>query len=225
MYYQDSFLFYQKPQYMQNNLFSPPTHFLDESRICNPSQPCFMTKQTSAFTQPEAFNSNLPSQFPFSYGTDPRALLPSSSGKLSIPESSASSEITIHHPLPVYFRVKPALRTPSGKRCRKSRTVFTDLQLRVLEKKFSEQRYLDSTNRTRLSQILGLNEAQVKTWFQNRRMKWKRREAKTDKPDSFSMGKKGENLARDQGNTDKETMINGGEKFENTTRSSYGRDN
>lgn len=140
-------------------------------------------------------------------------------------ESSASSEITIHHPLPVYFRVKPALRTPSGKRCRKSRTVFTDLQLRVLEKKFSEQRYLDSTNRTRLSQILGLNEAQVKTWFQNRRMKWKRREAKTDKPDSFSMGKKGENLARDQGNTDKETMINGGEKFGNTTRSSYGRDN
>ena len=140
-------------------------------------------------------------------------------------ESSASSEITIHHPLPVYFRVKPALRTPSGKRCRKSRTVFTDLQLRVLEKKFSEQRYLDSTNRTRLSQILGLNEAQVKTWFQNRRMKWKRREAKTDKPDSSSLGKKGENLARDQGNTDKETMIKGGEKFGNTTLSSYCRDN
>ena len=88
MYYQDSFLFYQKPQYMQNNLFSPPTHFLDESRICNPSQPCFMTKQTSAFTQPEAFNANLPSQFPFSYGTDPRALLPSSSGKLRIPGKS-----------------------------------------------------------------------------------------------------------------------------------------
>lgn len=76
--------------------------------------------------------------------------------------------------LPVYFRVKPTLRTPSGRRCRKSRTVFTDLQLRVLEKTFAEQRYLDTSNRAKLAQTLGLNETQVKTWFQNRRMKWKK---------------------------------------------------
>lgn len=89
------------------------------------------------------------------------------------------------HSLPVYFRVKPSLRTPSGRKCRKSRTVFTDLQLRVLEKTFSEQKYLDSTSRAKLAQILGLNEAQVKTWFQNRRMKWKKKNIKqTDKADS-----------------------------------------
>lgn len=82
------------------------------------------------------------------------------------------------HSLPVYFRVKPSLRTPSGRKCRKSRTVFTDLQLRVLEKTFSEQKYLDSTSRAKLAQILGLNEAQVKTWFQNRRMKWKKKNIK-----------------------------------------------
>lgn len=76
--------------------------------------------------------------------------------------------------LPVYFRVKPTLRTPSGRRCRKSRTVFTDLQLRVLEKTFAEQKYLDTSNRAKLAQTLGLNETQVKTWFQNRRMKWKK---------------------------------------------------
>lgn len=74
----------------------------------------------------------------------------------------------------MYFRVKPTLRTPSGRRCRKSRTVFTDLQLRVLEKTFAEQRYLDTSNRAKLAQTLGLNETQVKTWFQNRRMKWKK---------------------------------------------------
>ena len=74
----------------------------------------------------------------------------------------------------MYFRVKPTLRTPSGRRCRKSRTVFTDLQLRVLEKTFSEQKYLDTSNRAKLAQTLGLNETQVKTWFQNRRMKWKK---------------------------------------------------
>ena len=88
--YQDSFLFYQNPQCMQNNLLlSPPphysSHFLDESRICNPSQPCFMTKQTGAFTQPEPFSSSVAPQLPFNYGADPRTLLPTSTGKLSIP--------------------------------------------------------------------------------------------------------------------------------------------
>ena len=76
--------------------------------------------------------------------------------------------------LPVYFRLKPTIRTPSGRRCRKSRTVFTDLQLRILEKTFSEQKYLDTSSRAKLAQTLGLNETQVKTWFQNRRMKWKK---------------------------------------------------
>ena len=82
--------------------------------------------------------------------------------------------------LPVYFRVKPTLRTPSGRRCRKSRTVFTDLQLRVLEKTFFEQKYLDTTSRAKLAQTLGLNETQVKTWFQNRRMKWKKETGKEE---------------------------------------------
>ena len=80
--------------------------------------------------------------------------------------------------LPVYFRVKPTLRTPSGRRCRKSRTVFTEMQLKVLEQTFAEQRYLDMTSRAKLAQRLALNETQIKTWFQNRRMKHKK-ETKT----------------------------------------------
>jgi len=131
-----------------------------------------------------------------------------------IVDPPSSSDI-IHHPLPVYFRVKPALRTPSGKRCRKSRTVFTDLQLRVLEKTFSEQRYLDSTNRAKLSHILGLNEAQVKTWFQNRRMKWKKKVAKNDKPDSSTTSKKAEKSDSAVGKNNKETATNEREKTSN----------
>lgn len=189
------------------------SHFLtEESRICNPSQPCFMAKQTSPYTQPETFTSSAAPQLPFNYTTDPRTLLPTSTNKLNIPDPPSSSDI-IHHPLPVYFRVKPALRTPSGKRCRKSRTVFTDLQLRVLEKTFSEQRYLDSTNRAKLSHILGLNEAQVKTWFQNRRMKWKKKVAKNDKPDSSTTaGKKTEKTNPAVGKNSKETTTKEREK-------------
>lgn len=97
--YQDSFLFYQNPQCVQNNLLlTPPphysSHFLDESRICNPSQPCFMTKQTGAFSQPESFSPSVAPQLPFSYSTDPRTLLPTSSGKLSIPGEFKSTSTT-----------------------------------------------------------------------------------------------------------------------------------
>ncbi|KAK3742987.1 hypothetical protein QZH41_015615 [Actinostola sp. cb2023] len=106
----------------------------------------------------------------------PYGLPPLLSSRPSLREESVYQDPSpeILNSLPVYFRLKPTIRTPSGRRCRKSRTVFTDLQLRVLEKTFAEQKYLDTSSRAKLAQTLGLNETQVKTWFQNRRMKWKK---------------------------------------------------
>ena len=101
--------------------------------------------------------------------------------------------------LPVYFRVKPTLRTPSGRRCRKSRTVFSDMQLKVLEKTFAEQRYLDTTSRSKLAQNLGLNETQVKTWFQNRRMKWKKESKTSEKDDTGTTKAEEEEKQRQDG--------------------------
>ncbi|KAL5105428.1 Brain-specific homeobox protein [Taenia crassiceps] len=62
------------------------------------------------------------------------------------------------------------------KRCRrrKARTVFSDQQLSELELRFQRQRYLSTPERIELASILGLSETQVKTWFQNRRMKHKK---------------------------------------------------
>ena len=57
---------------------------------------------------------------------------------------------------------------------KKKRTAFTTAQLQELEGKFGEQKYLTKADRTRLAKRLGLTEKHVKTWYQNRRTKWKR---------------------------------------------------
>uniref|UniRef100_A0A8C3JR19 Homeobox domain-containing protein n=1 Tax=Calidris pygmaea TaxID=425635 RepID=A0A8C3JR19_9CHAR len=48
------------------------------------------------------------------------------------------------------------------------------MQLSTLESSFQRQRYLGAAERRRLAGRMGLSEVQIKTWFQNRRMKLKR---------------------------------------------------
>ena len=62
------------------------------------------------------------------------------------------------------------------KRKRKLRTVFTEKQLEGLETKFTEKKYLSVPDRMELASRLELSETQVKTWFQNRRMKCKKQQ-------------------------------------------------
>ncbi|XP_062874032.1 barH-like homeobox 1a [Trichomycterus rosablanca] len=63
------------------------------------------------------------------------------------------------------------------KKPRKARTAFTDHQLSQLERSFERQKYLSVQDRMELAASLGLTDTQVKTWYQNRRTKWKRQTA------------------------------------------------
>ncbi|KAH8319166.1 hypothetical protein KR067_011656 [Drosophila pandora] len=62
----------------------------------------------------------------------------------------------------------------NGKRKRSwSRAVFTNLQRKGLEIQFQQQKYITKPDRRKLAARLNLTDAQVKVWFQNRRMKWR----------------------------------------------------
>lgn len=57
---------------------------------------------------------------------------------------------------------------------KRPRTAFSSEQLARLRKEFEENRYLNEDRRRALANELGLNETQIKIWFQNKRAKLKK---------------------------------------------------
>lgn len=115
-------------------------------------------------------------KFPYRVGSELIRLLLdeiSSSPHRCSPLFSVSLPAAALVPFAVTRRIGHPYQNRTPPKRKKPRTSFSRVQICELEKRFHRQKYLASAERAALAKSLKMTDAQVKTWFQNRRTKWR----------------------------------------------------